>query len=125
MKLGTWVNPWRVARSAPMISMLRSRVLRMSLMWRLSEYSIWDHYTGRRNRYPLLIPGIGAKFHGPRKLNEFVKMSRPVGTCRDGARPGTVGKSGLHLKSAFGAELLLGRSGRELWRGRVTPRHRF
>src|ERR1700683_4444933 len=125
MKLGTWVNPWRVARSAPMISMLRSRVLRMSPMWRLLESSIQDHYTGRGNRYPLLIPGSGAELQGMRKLHEFVKVSRPVRTCRDGARPGTVGKSGLHLKSAFGAELLLGRSGRELWRGRVTPRHRF
>ena len=38
MKFGTCVKPWRVARSAPTISMLRS--LRMSPMCRLPEYSM-------------------------------------------------------------------------------------
>src|SRR5580704_8803801 len=79
MKFGTWVKPWRVARSAPMISILRSFSLRMSPMRRGSEYSMQFHYTcreGNADAYPRLNGVAQTK-------NVLVKMSRQFAAGRD------------------------------------------
>jgi hypothetical protein len=74
-------NP--IARSAPTISILRSRALRMSPMCRVSECSIRNHYTARRTRYDVLIPVYAGRSRGALTWARLVKGSRRVATGRE------------------------------------------
>lgn len=80
MKFGTWVKPWRVARSAPTISIFLS--LRMSPMWRSCEKFMPVQYTLRATRYPLLFPIFSVRwrrnvFRSQLSIRSKSKRDRP------------------------------------------------